>query len=216
MKASIDQPPAADPDSSGPLDGRDWMLRFQSGDDSAFDRIVELYEDAVRHFLYRFLSDRNRADDLTQEVFLRVFRSRSRYQPTAGLKTWLFTIANRLALNEIRGLRRRRRVFAEVNEDPDEGAAPWEQSSDHREESPEDRVQRRELECLIDELIDELPTNQRSALMLSRAGELSYSEIGDVLGVSVMAVKSLLMRARETMRRRLRRYLDPEGESRDE
>jgi len=183
------------------------MLAFQSGDDRAFDEIVRGHESAVRQFLFRYVRDRHRAEDLTQEVFVRVFRSRCRYEATAGFRTWLFTIATRLALNEIRGLRRRRRVFADVDTSDAVGAAPWDLALDRRTPGPRETAESHELGEALSRLIDDLPENQRAAVILSRVEDLPYREIAAVLGVSTMAVKSLLMRARETLRRRLERYL---------
>lgn len=184
------------------------MLQFQRGDPAAFDRIVLGYGDAVRRFIGRYLGDADRAEDLTQEVFLRVYRARHRYRPEAGFRTWLFTIASRLSLNEIRGVRRRRAVFAEGFGGAGDGAIDVAAVAvDAAEASPEARLEVEELETLLGTWIDELPGNQRAALLLSRMESLSYAEIAEALGVSVMAVKSLLMRARETLRRRLEPYL---------
>ncbi|MCZ6792198.1 MAG: sigma-70 family RNA polymerase sigma factor [Planctomycetota bacterium] len=183
------------------------MLEFQAGDDGAFERIVSHHGSLVEHFVHRYLDDRGRAEDLTQEVFVRVFRSRARYVPSAGFKTWLFTIATRLALNEIRGLRRRRRVFASATEVGPSDDSPWDNRMDPREPSPHAQVEKKELEGIVDRLMDDLPPNQKAALLLSRVENLSYREIAAALEVSVMAAKSLLMRARETLRQRLEPYL---------
>jgi len=183
------------------------MLAFQAGDEAAFDEIVRSYQRSVQSFLFRYLSDRHRTEDLTQEVFIRVYRSRDRYQPTASFRTWLFTIATRLALNEIRGVRRRRRVFTEIDSTADATEHPIHRAPDHRETGPDEQLEHRELEAVLARLIDELPPNQRAAVLLNRSQELSYKEIAASLDVSVMAVKSLLMRARETLRGRLEKYL---------
>lgn len=188
------------------------MLSFQAGDVEAFDGLVLEFRDAVFHFIRRYLSDNDRAEDLTQEVFLRVFRARQSYQPTAGFRTWLFTIATRLAFNEIRGVRRRRRHFSESargagrSDDPEMSLA--ELTADFSAQSPHDRLEQQELKELIDAWIERLPAGQRAAILLSRAEELSYHDIAGVLGISVTAVKSLLMRARESLRRKLRPYLE--------
>ena len=191
-----------------PPRGQQLMLAFQAGDESAFDDLVREQAASVKHFLFRYLRDQHRAEDLTQEVFIRVFRSRDRYVPSASFRTWLFTIATRLALNEIRGVRRRRRVFSEVDAsaDGEDRQAPWESAPDAREPSPESKVEEAELDEVLSLWIDELPENQRAAVLLSRMQEMPYKEIASTLDVSVMAVKSLLMRARETLRQRLERY----------
>jgi RNA polymerase sigma-70 factor (ECF subfamily) len=208
-------------DSQSPKDldesGRRWMLAFQAGDAAAFDNLVIEYQSSVLHFLFRYLKDRHRAEDLTQEVFIRVFRSRERYRPTARFRTWLFTIALRLAMNEIRGLRRRRRVFGErVTGRPESDASTWKVASepvDHREVQPIARLEEAELSEVLGRLIQALPPGQRAAVLLSRGEELSYREVAEVLGVTAMAVKSLLMRARETLRAGLRPYLDGKASS---
>ena len=179
--------------------GRELMLAFQAGDSAAFDGIVYRYQQPVQNFLRRYLRDRDRMEDLTQEVFIRVYKSRERYQPTAKLRTWLFTIATRLALNEIRSIRRKRRVFSEV---------PFRAAEDYREEAPAAQVEEKELGKIIDRLIEELPPNQKAAILLSQLQKLSYKEIAEVLDMSVMAVKSLLMRGREILRGRLKPYFD--------
>jgi RNA polymerase sigma-70 factor (ECF subfamily) len=188
--------------------GKQLMLAFQAGNEGAFEALVHGYQEAVKHFLYRYLRDRHRTEDLTQEVFIRVFRSRERYVPTAGFRTWLFTIATRLALNEIRGIRRRRRVFADLDDDPDGSMEPaWQSAPDRREPDPSARAEQRELDQVLGDLIEELPSKQRAAVLLSRIEEMPYKDIAAALDVTVLAVKSLLMRARETLRGRVERYL---------
>lgn len=189
------------------------MLAFQAGDDSAFDEIVDHYRASVRSFLLRYLNDGHRCDDLTQEVFLRVYRSRRRYQPTAGFRTWVFTIATRLALNEIRSVRRRRRVIADPGQEADVPLA--DRSPDPRTESPARRLEREELAEVLDALIEKLPANQRAALILHRVEKLPYRDVAEALGVSPLAVKSLLMRARTTLRERLGPYLEEGRLARD-
>jgi len=181
------------------------MLAFQAGDEAAFDRIVERHWVSVRRFIARSVADEGRAEDLAQEVFIRVYRSRHRYRPSAGFSTWLFTIANRLALNEARSRRRRSKVFRDA---PGTGSAEsdgasddfWANIEDPRVETPGERLERKELETVMEELIERLSPGQRAAIELQRAGRFSYREIAEILNVSVPAVKSLLVRARETLR----------------
>ena len=124
-------------DDQDATSGRELMLAFQAGDSTAFDDIVYRYQQPVQNFLRRYLRDRDRMEDLTQEVFIRVYKSRERYQPTAKLRTWLFTIATRLALNEIRSIRRKRRVFSEVADEPEaDSPSPIRRAEDYREETP--------------------------------------------------------------------------------
>ena len=195
------------------------MLRFQSGDEAAFDDLVREHQQPVQAFLFRYSSDRGRTEDLTQEVFLRVYQARYRYRPEASFKTWILTIATRLALNEIRGIRRRRRVFAELQDPRDDAEAeghPMQAAIDTRESSPVDRAIERELGSFLDDCILRLPEKQRAALLLSRTRDLSYREIAAALDLSVLAVKSLLTRARETLRTRLNQYRADPPELREE
>lgn len=193
------------------------MLSFQRGEEAAFDRIVGHYQTGIQHYLIRTVRDAGRAEDLTQDVFVRVVRSRGRYQATASFRTWLFTIANRLALNEVRAVRRRRRVFTDALPAPEweDGAGSaeqfWANVPDPGAEAPTESVERKEMESVIESLLERLPGNQRAAVDLQRDGDLSYKEIAGVLGVSISAVKSLLVRARESLKRGLERYLEGKG-----
>ncbi len=191
-------------------DGVRWMQAFQAGDASAFDRIVAAYRASVQHFIGSKLTDDGRAEDLTQEVFVRVYRARARYEPTAQLRTWLFTIANRLVLNEIRAIRRRRRVLADPGagtsaQDEDDGSF-WGSVEDVRSASPGEQAEQRELEAVVERLIAALPDNQRAALQLQRLEALSYAEIAEILQVTPLAVKALLVRAREKLKIGLEQY----------
>lgn len=205
------QDPAPPVDATGDL-GSGVMLAFQAGDETAFDRIVERHWPSVRRFIGRSVADADRAEDLTQEVFIRVYRSRDRYRPSAGFRTWLFTIANRLALNEARSRRRRSRVFrdapgsgAESSEDTSDDF--WANIEDPRSESPLDRLERKELEMVMEDLLGRLSQGQRAAIELQRAGPFSYREIAEIMGVTVPAVKSLLVRARESLKEGVDIYL---------
>lgn len=208
---------AIPPQAPGGGDVRDcpgsaWMQAFQEGDASAFDKIVLHYRSAVRRFIYRYVQDSERVEDLSQETFLRVFRARQRYQPTAAFRTWLFTIATRLCLNDLRSRRREKKVIAPIS-----GAGSGEETAqdflehlpDPSPEGAEGALERRELEAAVDRAIAELPPQQRAAILLLRFEELSYQEIAEVLGISVMALKSLVHRGRERLREKLARFLRP-------
>jgi len=170
------------------------LLRaIAGGDHLAFKRLVERYQSRLFNFLYRYLRDREAAEDLTQEVFLKVYQAAPHFEPRAKVRTWIFTIAYNLAVNELR--RRQRRGFFGlfVHEDR-EGVTM---------EAPEagDRL---ELEEIMTEALGLLPHNQRAALLLRVRDELSYQEIAEILGVSRSSVESLLFRARERLRRLIR------------
>ena len=182
------------------------MLRVKQGDGAAFTTLVEKYKQPVLNLAYRTLRDATEAEDLAQNVFVQVYKSAARYQPSAKFSTWLFTIARNLCLNEIR---RRSRHPAESLDQTRDGTddQPLHQIEDRRETSPPDQLLRGELERKVDEVLAALPENQRTALLLCRQEELSYEEIASVLDCSLSATKSLIHRARETLKQKLKPYL---------
>jgi RNA polymerase sigma-70 factor, ECF subfamily len=182
------------------------MLRVRDGDKEAFRELVERHQRVVVSVIYRSIGDAWEAEDLAQRVFVQVYRSARRYQPTAKFTTWLFTIVHNTIRNEHR--RRSRHVTESLDamsrsEDGESGA--W-QLADTRATDPHRDAAERELRERIRGAVDELPENQRMAVILCRFEGLSYEEIGKVLRCSVPAVKSLLHRARETLKERLRGY----------
>jgi len=191
------------------MTGEELMSRFQRGDDGAFDEIVLRYQEPAVSFAYRAIGDRERAEDLAQEAFIRVYNARERYQPTASFTTWLFTIVNRLCMNEIRSRRREARAIREPWERRAASASdppiPW--LPDRGPGTPHDVAEREERARVVREAILALPPNQRNAVLLRRYEDLSFEEIARVLGLSVMAVKSLLVRARDNLRKLLEPYL---------
>jgi RNA polymerase sigma-70 factor, ECF subfamily len=192
-------PVQSDPDAA-------LMLRVKRGDREAFAGLVEKYKQPVMNFVYRSLRDETEAEDLAQNVFLQVYKSRGRYKQTAKFSTWLFTIARNLCLNE---LRRRARHPAESIEEPhaENEDQPQRQYEDKSQAAPPEKLLQGELAQKIEEALAELPENQRSAILLCRQEELSYEEIADVLDCSLSATKSLIHRGRETLKERLKRYL---------
>jgi RNA polymerase sigma-70 factor (ECF subfamily) len=182
------------------------MLRVKKGDRDAFVALVEKYRQPVMNFVHRNLRDETEAEDLAQNVFLQVYKSAPRYVITARFSTWLFTIARNLCLNEIR---RRARHPAESLEATHSEAddQPLRQFEDKKTFSPPENLLHGELEAKVEQALAELPENQRAALLLCRQGELSYEEIAEVLGCSLSATKSLIHRARETLKQKLKPYL---------
>ena len=183
------------------------MLRVREGDMAAFEALVEKYKQPVFSLIYRSLHDAAEAEDVSQNVFIQVYKSASRYRVSAKFSTWIFTIARNLCLNE---LRRRSRHPAESldQSSPQDENQPARQIEDTHTVRPPDLVLRGELERKVDEAIAALPENQRTALLLCREGELSYEEITKVLGCSLSATKSLIHRARETLKQQLKPYLE--------
>ena len=192
-------PPNLDPDAA-------LMLRVSQGDTAAFTELVEKYKQPVMNLAYRTLRDATEAEDLAQNVFVQVFKSASRYKSTAKFSTWLFTIARNLCLNEIR--RRTRHPADSMDAShPEQEDQPWHQFEDKKSFSPPDSLLQGELEAKIEQALAELPENQRLAMVLCRQDELSYEEIADVLECSLPATKSLIHRARETLKQKLKPYL---------
>jgi RNA polymerase sigma-70 factor (ECF subfamily) len=160
-----------------------------AGDPEAFERLVERYQNPLCNFIYRYLGDRATAEDITQEVFMRVYRFAPRFVPTARVSSWVFQIARNLALNEIE--RRRRVRVDETAVNGESGYAAW--------RSPAVPASS-DLEQEVIGALGELPENQRAAFLLRVNEGLSYREIGEILGVSVQSVESLLFRARQRLR----------------
>lgn len=180
------------------------MLRVREGDRDAFESIVEKYKQPVMNLVYRTLRDLTEAEDLAQHVFLQVYKSAHRYEVTAKFSTWIFTIARNLCLNEIR---RRSRHPAESMDREGDDEHPARQIEDGAAFSPPDALMQRELGEKIDEAVNALPEKQRTALLLCRQEDSSYEDIAKVLGCSVSATKSLIHRARETLKETLKPYL---------
>lgn len=183
-----------------------WMLAFQAGSEDAFDRLVETYSGQVYALFTRFLGPVPEREDLVQEVFLRVLRSRERYTPTARFSTYLYRVAFNLAVNH-NERERTPRGFEDAGGEPEDaarlGAAP--ESADPSRELETDDVVR-----AVREAIAALPESQRMALILAKYDELSFAEIAVVLGSSEKAIKSLVHRARESLRARLKPFLERE------
>jgi RNA polymerase sigma-70 factor (ECF subfamily) len=180
------------------------MLRFQAGDIPSFDALVSRHRKPLLNFVYRMVQDAAAGEELVQETFLRVYLSRSRYQPTARFSTWLYRIAGRLTLNYLRDHRRDRQT-ASLDEPAPEGQ-PQHDIADRRP-SVEERMLREERNRHVRKAVALLPERQRLAVVLHKYEELDYREIGKVMEMSESATKSLLFRAYETLRRELGRWL---------
>jgi len=175
------------------------MLRVRDGDGVSFGVLLEKHRASVIHFVYRLVQEQAVAEELAQEVFLRVYRSRASYEPTAKFKTWLFRIASHLALNWLRDEKHDRgpERLDDVSAD-----LPARQISDRRPSVEQKLVYEVKLEE-VRQAVAALPANQRTAVLLHKYEEMEYTQIAKVLGCSESAVKSLLYRAYETLRARL-------------
>jgi len=178
------------------------MLDVKAGDEQSFGLLLQRYRTPLVNFLYRMVRSREQAEDLAQEVFIRVYRAREEYVPSAKFTTWLFRIATNLALNSLRDHRHQKleiSMDAPVTADAEGGdEKPFEVADKHptieQEMVEEDRKK------MIRHAIEKLPEKQRAAVLLHKYQELDYAEIAKILSVSESALKSLLFRAYETLR----------------
>lgn len=177
------------------------MQSFQAGKASAFDELLRRHFRKVMNFIFRYVHDVALAEDLTQDVFIRIYQSAPRYEPRAKFQTWMFTIARNIALN---ALRQNKRYVQSMNQGIDtQDGERFGQWADTRMASPSEALLQKEKSDLIQAILDQLPENQREAVFLRRYENMSYEDIAQTLGVTVSAVKSLLNRARETLKNKL-------------
>ena len=192
------------------------MLRVRDDDAQAFEELVRRYQQRLIGVLEHLVRGKDVAEDLAQEVFLRVFRARKRYKPGAKFSTWLFTIANNVASNAVRNRARRREVDVSTVMGPQREGNPLEEmvaaASGLMPARQLDKLERAEIVKLA---VDALNERQRMALLLAKFEGLSYEEIAQVMQLSPQAVKSLLSRARRNLRDLLQPYMD-EGVSPEE
>ena len=179
------------------------MLRVRDGDIDAFEELVEIHQNSVIGTVAKMLGSPTEAEDIAQQVFVRVWKSAPNYEPRAKFTTWLFTITRNLVFNEVR--RRKRKPAVSMEEREEEFHLV---EADSRTISPDDSALHSELEEAIDGAIAALPEKQRIAVVLRRYEEMPYEEIGKVLDMTVPAVKSLLFRARSQLKDNLRKYLE--------
>jgi RNA polymerase sigma-70 factor, ECF subfamily len=173
------------------------MLDVKAGDDASFNVLLRKYRTPLVNFLYRMVRDTATAEDLAQEVFLRVYRARKEYSPSAKFTTWLFRIATNLALNSIRD-NRRRTLEVPIDAPAEEGEAPRELPA--RERRVDEQMVERVRTEMIRQAVASLPEKQRVAVLLHKYEEMDYAEIAKILNCSESALKSLLFRAYETLR----------------
>jgi len=185
------------------------MLRVRDGDHLAFEELVSRYQGRLLTVLENLVSNREQAEDLAQDVFLRVFRARASYEPGAKFSTWLFTIANNVASNARRSKARRKEVGVPGASPQD--SAPMSLDQMARAKSsfmPTRSLDKAEQADVVRMAMEALNERQRMALLLSKFEEMSYEEISKAMGMSVQAVKSLLSRARSNLREILAPYIE--------
>ena len=189
------------------------MLRVRDDDPAAFGELVEEYQHRVVGVLYHVLGNSEEAEDMAQETFLRVYRNRKKYRPKAKFATWLFTIANHLALNSIRDRRKRYTVPLGPTDSQAMNVAPVDRLEQNRHPAPTQKIQHSELTDQIRVALDSLNERQKIAVLLNKFEEMSYDEIANVMDLSSKAVKSLLSRARAKLREVLQPYIYMDGEA---
>lgn len=182
------------------------MLAWQAGDDGAFDRLVEAYSGRVYALLTRFLGRHPSREDLVQEVFLRVIRARDRYVPTAKFTTWLYRIVFNLSVNETQRSGRREEALT-LSGGHGYGGEEGLDVEDPEGPAPSSGLEQLDVVDAVRAAIEELPEQQRMALVLAKYEDMPYVDIGRVLGITDKAVKSLVHRARETLRGRLAPFM---------
>lgn len=189
------------------------MLRVRDDDPTAFAEMVELYNHRLITVLQHLLGRPEEAEDLAQEVFLRVYRARKKYRPRAKFSTWLFTIANNLALNALRSRQRRPTVPLNTRDSGPLGPRPAEQLVRERDDQPGRRLQQQELAGIVRLALEQLNERQRVAVILNKFEDMNYAEIADVMRLTTKGVKSLLSRARENLRQTLKDYIYMDNEA---
>jgi RNA polymerase sigma-70 factor (ECF subfamily) len=182
------------------------MLRVKAGDQSAFDYLVQKYRRPLVSFMYRMARNTAAAEDLAQEVFLRVYRSRQTYEASAKFTTWLYRIATNLAVNHARDTRHERPEVTVSLDEADEETGPTLDVADGTI-SAEEALVRRERMAAIRSKVEALPERQKLAVIMHKYQQMDYKQIAEVLKLSESATKSLLFRAYETLREQLKEFL---------
>ena len=179
------------------------MTRAGSGNHAAFEELIERHQHAVVGTVAKMLGNASDAEDIAQQVFVRLWKSAGRYKPTAKFTTYLFTITRNLVFNETRKRQRRKEHSLDEQEDD------WHQQiPEDGHSQPDDQLLQAELQQAVDKAIADLPEKQRLAVVLRRYERMPYEEIATVLELSVSAVKSQLFRARTALRESLQKFMD--------
>ncbi len=185
------------------------MLEVRDGSAAAFEQLVARYQDRLVRVLEHLMGNRDQAEDLAQEVFLRVYRSRVRYEPGAKFATWLFTIANHAALNALRTRARRREVNLTARDSGPFRGQPLDRVLQAASgQMPARQFDKAELRGIVRLALESLSKRQRMVVLLSKFEEMSYADIAQTMELTPQAVKSLLARARVNLRESLAPYLE--------
>jgi len=189
------------------------MERLARGDDAAFELILERYRKRIFGIIYRYIQDRTQAEDLSQEVFIRIYKARHTYEPTAKFSTWVYAITSNLCLNEIRKQKTAGKVFSLHDVTKSGERERMNGMANGKAVDPSEQIEKEEVAAQVRKVISELPDQQRMAVILRRFEDMSYQEIAKAMKQSVSAVKSLLSRARENIRIKMAPFLSRSGET---
>jgi RNA polymerase sigma-70 factor (ECF subfamily) len=187
--------------------GCDLMVRVSHGDQDAFERLVTLFQKNVINTIYRYLGDACVAEDLAQDVFLKIYQARARYKPLARFETWLHRIVYNVVVNEAQSRKRRKALSLDTFQSRQREAMEF---AARGSREPLDQLKREELFEKVREAVMVLPSQQRMVLVLNKYQDMSYQAIAETLDTSVEAVKSMLFRAREKVRAKLKGYVGSE------
>ena len=180
------------------------MARVAEGDEDAFEILVNRHQSSILNLVYRFIGDRTQAKDLAQEVFIRVWQSAKSYEPKAKFTTWIYRITANLCFNELKSSRRKK--WFSFNRSDEDGEHTFEETLADSTPSAENILLEKERSRQISDALQGLPENQRMALILKRYDDLSYQEIAQIIGCSVSAVESLLVRAKRALKEKLKNF----------
>ncbi len=205
-KSVVNADDNADDSSDAAVSDVDVMLRVKTGDESAFAYLVQKYRRPMVGFMYRMCHNPSTAEELAQEVFLRVYRSRASYDPSAKFSTWLYRIATNLAVNHARDTRHERPENTVRLDEPDRETGTTPDLADDSL-SAEEQILKRERLAAIRSKVNALPERQRMAVIMHKYQQMDYRQIADVLKLSESATKSLLFRAYETLRDQLKEFV---------
>jgi len=195
LKQVVPSPGAAVREQLRALDDSDLVAAFLDGEERAFQELVERYQTRLLNFIYRTIGDRERGEDLVQEVFIRVYRHMHRFDRSKKFSTWIYTIASNLAKNELRNRSRNPLVFFQTikkNWQDDDRPLQFEDSSSR----PDDMYHKRHLRALVEETVAKLPEHHRQVFVLRELEGKSYEEIAEITDCNLGTVKSRLNRAR--------------------
>ncbi len=202
--ANVDQL-HVDGDFAG-IDDAAVMLELRAGNMAAFDFLLAKYRKPIIHFMFRMVHNQAVAEELAQEVFLRVYRSRDTYRAEARFSTWLYRIATNLGVNRARDTKQERSVSTIYLDEADSETGTTPDLSDPSM-GAESAMLRRERMDAIRDVVLSLPERQRTAVLMHKYEDMDYKQIGDVLKLSESATKSLLFRAYQTLRDKLKEFV---------